>query len=111
MTLRSYKRNKDCKAWRCMSRGCLSFKKYYNIRYNNFFDCFDLKINIILKIIGKYSVRTPIHAIINSMPSVSKNSIIKVINELIKSITHPEFSSRKLNSANFIVPMDETMWN
>ncbi|KAG0441931.1 hypothetical protein DMUE_0683 [Dictyocoela muelleri] len=96
MTLKSYKRNKDCLAWRCMSRGCKSFKKYFSIRYNSFFDCFDLKINIILKIIGKYSVRIPLHAIINSLPSVSRNSIIKVITELIEKIPLPDFSSRKL---------------
>ncbi|KAG0442142.1 hypothetical protein DMUE_0503 [Dictyocoela muelleri] len=91
-----------------MSRGCLSFIKYYSIRYNSFFDCFDLKINIISKIIDKYSVRTPLHAIINSMPSVSRNSIIKVINELITSIPQPEFSSRELGVANSIVQVDET---
>ncbi|KAG0438240.1 hypothetical protein DMUE_3209, partial [Dictyocoela muelleri] len=58
----SYTRNRDLVAWRCMNRNCKSYKKYFSVRSNSFFDTFSSDLRFILKIIIKYAARIPIHS-------------------------------------------------
>ena len=96
MMLVTNTRGKDGYAWRCMSTECDSYKKYFSIRKNSFFNDFNLEFVEIFRIIEKYISRQPQHSIISSMSSVSRTSIQKVLKKISNLILSVKFSHNKL---------------
>ena len=105
----AYKRNIDEYAWRCMQRDCSSYKKYFSIRLNSFFDGFRIPIKKILMIILCYSVRQSLHSI-KRLLDYDKKTIEMILTKLkLKMAT--DFSNDKLGGPGKIVQIDETMLN
>lgn len=106
----AYKRNIDGHAWRCMNSSCVNYKKYYSIRLHSFFSKFFIDLKYIILVILKYSCKTPRTYIVNAM-ELNRNTIFKIINQIVSLMPSPDFSSNKLGGPGFVVQIDETMLN
>ncbi len=111
MNLVDYKRNMDKFAWRCMNSKCGDYKKYFSIRDNSFFSDMKIDFVIIFRIIGKYLCKLPQNCIINSIESVYRSTIQKLVKKLVSTIPKPDFTERKLGGLGKIIQADETMLN
>lgn len=110
MNLTKYKRNIDKYAWRCMTKDCKNFSKYFSIRLKSFFEGFNISIVYILRVIIKYSCRVQRFSINNSL-DLSEKTIRNIINNLISKIPFMTFENNKLGGPNIVVQIDETMLN
>ena len=54
MAMKSYTRNVDGRAYRCMVPSCTSYKKYFSIRKNSVFDGFKFSLKTGLKLMWKW---------------------------------------------------------
>jgi transposase-like protein len=89
---------------------CISYKKYFSVRLDSFFENFNIPLPFIMRVIGKYCARQPLNSIIESL-SNEKINIEKIITKLVRLIPQSDFSLEKLGGVGSIVQIDETMLN
>ena len=105
-----YKKTKDEYAWRCMNNHRISYKKYFSLRENSFFDSINIPLSVTMRIIIKYSTSQPRYSIILTN-IMQRNSILRVLIKLISLICLPDFSNNKLCEPGFAVQLYEIMMN
>ena len=82
-TLVNYKRNKDGKAWRCNSRACQWFKKYFSVREGSFLDGMDLEIASVLKNVADFGTKRTRKSIVDAYTGeVSERSVDRILQKL-----------------------------
>ena len=110
MNIKQYKKISIGYAWRCTTRSCTNFKKYFSVFKSSFFENFNLDVRIILNIICKFSLKVPRHCIINSV-KLSRTVVYKVIDGIIDKMSKPDFFTDKLGGPDKTIQIDETMLN
>ncbi|KAG0424806.1 hypothetical protein DMUE_6075 [Dictyocoela muelleri] len=109
MRLVSYT-HKDSKAWRCLTKDCLNYKKYFSIRLGSFFYGISKFLKIVVRIIIKFAVGT-LQFLIKRVCSGDEKFVDKIIKKLIARIEPPNFENNPKGGPLHMVQIDETMMN
>lgn len=105
-----YKRNVDEYAFRCLTSQCKKYSKYISIRKGSFFGCFNISLELVMRIVLKFVCKVQLCNIIK-MFDVNRKVIEKVITKLVSLIPISDFADNKLGGPNMNVQIDETMLN
>ncbi|KCZ78565.1 hypothetical protein H311_00404, partial [Anncaliia algerae PRA109] len=89
-----YTRNIDKFAWRCLTKNCGDYKKYFSVRYNSFFIKFKLSLANILRVVIKYACRQQLCSIKKSV-DISGKTVENILTKLVHAIPKVDFSSKK----------------
>lgn len=110
MKLCNYVKVIDGISWRCLSKGCISYKKRESIRIKSFFYGFRIPILLIIRVLYKWSLNQSQESIISSL-EINSRTYKNIINKLINISKIKNDSSMKMGGYGKIVQVDETALN
>jgi len=87
---------------------CIENGSYTSVRKGSFFEGFNIKISMIMKIMIKKACREQLTTINNLFPQ-RKRTILRIINKFNTLIPNVDFSDYKLGGPGVIIQVDETL--